>query len=186
MGKTHWTFERRFGVAISREGLAFFHRVEGTPRPQVLLREPGRRSMPTALWALPLLATAGIAVALPTSRLYQGAVIDIALDAPLAHAAPPKPPSAARQAVARPRPLAGRPRPTRDSAMPPAAQNPIAAALAVAMRSGEPTDWADTATGESGMIVVGALDPKGCRDVVVMTRRADGGIDNAPRSECLS
>jgi hypothetical protein len=186
MDRTLWTFERKVGVQFSREGFTFFHRVEGSPRPQLIVRDSARRTIPAALWALPLLATAGIAFALPTARLYRGAVIDIALDAPVAHVAPPKKPSAARLAVARPRPVVAQPKVARDSATPLAAANPVATALAAAMRSGDPTEWIDAQTGESGMIVVGALDTRGCRDVVVMTRRADGGIDNAPQSECLS
>ncbi|MFM9978367.1 MAG: hypothetical protein ACKVOP_10050 [Sphingomonadaceae bacterium] len=186
MNRAHWTFERSFGVHLTRDGVTFFHNVRGTPRPITIARGSSRRSVPTVLWALPLLATAGIAVALPTSRSHQAAALDITLDTPVERASAPKTPSAPRLAVARPRPVVSQPKLPRDSVLTPAADNALTTAIAAAMRTGEPTDWRDDTTGDSGIVVVGTADPKGCRDVVVMTRRADGGIDNAPRQECLS
>lgn len=190
---TVWRYERRFGIRFTRDEVSFFHRVTGIPRNRAVRQRGG-----WGRWALPLLATAGVAMAVPATRPPAIRQVSLALDAPVPtpHLPPPAP---ALTTLARPAPATATttarlatPPPPRlaipnsffEEAAPGSGGATKQAALAAAISTGQTTDWSDPRTGEAGLVVVGDPDERGCRDVVVMTRRDDGRNDNAARREC--
>ena len=185
MGDTVWIIEREWGLRVGASGLRL---VQTTMRRRAE-RAP-HRHWPRGLWALPLLATAGIAIAMPVGRTMTGVpVLTVALDepVPLATRPTPKRQGAATRPAFRIAPSAATiaddqtAGTARQDATP-----PVARALQSALLTGEPTDWADPASGQSGVVVVGDADSAGagCRSVVVMTRHSDGQNANASHVAC--
>jgi hypothetical protein len=191
-----WHVERRFGVKIGRDGLSFFSSKAGHGRPQANVIVQGRQRRSWAMWTLPLIATAGVATAVPTVKLPDAAPgqVWMPLDAatPTAHLAPIEtfPRARPTQPINRlPAPAARVSRVTIpksffEEAAPQEQGLSQRAALAQALSTGHVTDWNDAPSGQGGLVVVGEADDRGCRDVVVMTRRPDGRNDNAARREC--
>lgn len=171
--------ERRWQLRIDRHGLMIDSIERGMQAPVVL-----RRATPSRLsWALPMLATVGVAFAFPIDRRASGEGVTLLLEeptkpvrakprsAPVAVAAQP---AAAQVTVALAPPERLPQLPTRD------------AALSLTMADGEARDWSDGAGG-GGIVVAGPyelIDGLRCRNVVVMTRRSDGPHDNASGVKC--
>ena len=173
--------EHRIGMIIADREFSIFWR-QRNPRSSTT-------RWPLIPWAIPLVAATGIAIAMPTKWSSAGDRLTVVLDDPTPMASAPP---AARSA----------PLPARSAYVAPIRKTPMVAggdlagnaiesaipsqsnALTRALRSGEPTEWRDALTGESGIVVAGVADDSGCRDVVVMTRRADGNNDNAPSRVC--
>ena len=171
--------EHRIGVTIADREFSLFWQRRGP--------EKSRQRWPLLPWALPLVAATGIAIAMPTPRFASGPQITVPLDDSVQTVSVPQRITAAR--TNQPKLVTARPARLFATATPapiPAEPSILSqrAALLVAMKSGDPTDWLDASTGESGIVVPGIADAKGCREVVVMTRRADGRNDNAPGTHC--
>ena len=174
--------EHRIGMTIADREFSLFWQRRGPVR--------DRQRWPLLPWALPLVAATGIAIAMPVPRMAAGPQITVPLDAPAAMVKAPARVVAFRAdqpkfAMPRLRKSGG----SDNNALPSAAVATDGvpsqrAAFAAALQSGEPTDWLDAKTGENGIVVPGIADAKGCREVVVMTRRGDGRNDNVPITHC--